>query len=183
MNLIFLSRADPKAFNCSGQNALDVASFCNQNVALKLLSDFLKPQMKPQMELVNFFSHSVVDRQSYKRTDEDSIRAVMKTDKAKFVVFGDLRLLISSCTPSKSGCQILYLSWNEIEKVIVTLSESDWNIIFLGVGDVEQGILIRETNDATSDKFAYFAINFKQVNNWAFCNSRMKRNQWRNITN
>ena len=150
-------------FNSSGQNSLEIASFWNQTSALKAITDFLQVPSSPRLEFVNFFSHSVVDRQSYRRTDETHIREVMRTDKARFVVFGELKLLVTQLQAPKKGCKILYLAWTEVEKTLKLIPESDYDIIFLGVGDVEEGILLRETLQTTDDKFAYFGVNFKKV--------------------
>lgn len=155
--------ADPKVFNSSGQNALEIASFWNQGPALKALTEFLQSPTPPRLEFVNFFSHGVVNRQSYRRTDEAEIQTVMKSDKARFVVFAELRLLVTNMQPPQSGCQILYLTWTEIEKVLVNIPESERDIIFLGVGDIGKGVLLREAIETDDDKYAYFGINFKNA--------------------
>ena len=160
--MLFL-RADPKLFNSSGQNALEIASFWNQDSALKALKEFLQAPSSPRLELVNFFSHSAVDRQSYRRSDEAEIQTVMKTEKARFVVFAELRLLVTNMQPPKHGCQVLYLTWSEIEKILVNIPEHERDIIFLGVGDIKKGILLREVDETDVDKYAYFGINFKKV--------------------
>ena len=160
--LLFL-RADPKVFNTSGQNALEIASFWNQGPALQALSEFLQAPTSPRLELVNYFSHGVVNRQSYKRTNETEIKTVMKSEKARFLIFAELRLLVTNLQPPKQGCQILYLTWCELEKVLESIPDSDRDIIFLGVGDVEKGVLLREAQQTDEDKYAYFGIHFKKV--------------------
>jgi len=130
---------------------------------MQVLTNFLQAPTSPRLEFVNYFSHSVVNRQSYRRTDETEIKTVMKTEKAKFLVFAELRLLVTNLQPPKRGCQILYLTWPEIEKILVNIPDSERDIIFLGVGDVEKGILLREALQTEEDKLAYFAINLKKV--------------------
>ena len=87
----------------------------------------------------------------------------MKSEKARFVVFGELKLLVTTLAPPKVGCRLLFFTWNEIEKYLGIVPESDRDVIFLGVGDIEEGVLIRETNSTVLDTFAYFAVNFKKV--------------------
>ena len=160
---LFLFRADPKVFNSNGQNAVEIATFFNHGAAVKVFNDFLKPSKTPGLELVNFFSHSAVDRQSYKRTDQDNIQNIMRSSKSKFVVFGELQLLVTTESAPKTGCQVLYLTWSEIENFLKDLPKSEREIIFLGVGDIEKGVLMRETVGPVDDDIAYFAINFKKV--------------------
>ncbi|CAK8694442.1 unnamed protein product [Clavelina lepadiformis] len=164
IELLLKNGADPLAMNKNGQTATDVASFWNQNSALNAVRGFLRAKKSPELEFVNYFSHGVVDRQAYKRSDKGHIESVMKSEKSRFVVFGELRLLCAKALPPAKGSRVLYFTWHEMEKVL-SLNEEDMerDIIFLGVGDVNKGTLLRETAGTTDDSFAYFAVNFKQV--------------------
>ncbi|XP_078484635.1 NAD-capped RNA hydrolase NUDT12 isoform X3 [Ciona intestinalis] len=160
MGFLLQQGADPKHMNKSGQTALDVASFWNQTGSVNFLNGFLKPNKSPVMEVVHYFGFSVLDRQSYQRSDENEMKKAMRMENAKYIVFADLQLLVSNDAVTGKSQNVVYLTWGEIEKY---LSDIDHDLIFLGVGDIDKGLLVRETHHAQLNDSPYFAVNFKKM--------------------
>nr|XP_009858585.1 peroxisomal NADH pyrophosphatase NUDT12 isoform X1 [Ciona intestinalis] len=160
MGFLLQQGADPKHMNKSGQTALDVASFWNQTGSVNFLNGFLKPNKSPVMEVVHYFGFSALDRQSYQRSDENEMKKAMRMENAKYVVFADLQLLVSNDAVTGKSQNVVYLTWGEIEKY---LSIVDHDLIFLGVGNIDKGLLVRETHHAQLNDSPYFAVNFKKM--------------------
>nr|CAB3264485.1 peroxisomal NADH pyrophosphatase NUDT12 [Phallusia mammillata] len=159
MEFLLENGADPKAINKSGQTPLGIANFWNQSTSAQLIQKFLEPEKGMQYELVNHFSVSSVDRQSYKRTDTEHIETAKKSPTSKFLVFAEMQLVISQCQHPKRGTEVVWFSWSDVEK---NLNSHEHDIIFLGVGDLASGRLLRETPTSCSSDVAYFAVNFKK---------------------
>uniref|UniRef100_H2Z6A0 NAD(+) diphosphatase n=1 Tax=Ciona savignyi TaxID=51511 RepID=H2Z6A0_CIOSA len=153
----FCYRKDPTFVNKSGQTALDIAHFWNQTQSANFLKGFLKPSSIPALESVHYFGYSVVDRQSYQRSDTQGMIDAMKSKKAKFIIFSDLKLLVLNDASPKDK-NVVYLSWEDVESCL----EEEHDLIFLGVGDIDKGLLVRETHHGTPDDLPYFAVNFKK---------------------
>jgi len=64
----------------------------------------------------------------------------------------------------------MLFSWKDVEKVLSDQSTIPHDLIFLGVGDVEEGRLFRETHVSGEDDLCYFAVNFKKVEFCSLCN-------------
>lgn len=159
--LFFFPRADSKAINKSGQTPLAIANFWNQSSAAQTLEKFHNPKNVMSYELVNHFSQSSVDRQSYKRTDKEHIESVMKSETSKFLVFVEMQLVIAQRNYPKKGTKVVWFTWKDLETKLQSFKH---DIIFLGVGDIVSGRLLRETPVSLSTDLAYFAVNFKKVN-------------------
>lgn len=156
-------KMDAMLVNKSAQSAHDIATFWNHRAAADSIKSFLKPRSQ-QLELVNYFSHQVVDRQGYKRNDKQFIDAEMVSSRARFMVFGKLQLLMRK-TKSSGGeegvhQEVVYLTWDEIRPLLDANAQHD--LVFLGVGNIEKGKLLREGSvEADEDRMCYYAVNFK----------------------
>lgn len=148
--------ADALAFNKTGQTSLDIACFWNHTSTANALRKFLNPSKATKLELVHHYSTSVVNRQSYSRSNVDYINEVKVSDKSRFLVFGELEVLTTQ--QDKGDTKLAFFTWDEVKEVV---SENANHLIFLGVGDVEKGKLLRETHHVPSeDDVPYFAVNF-----------------------
>ena len=78
---IVLFRADALAVNKTAQTPLDIACFWNHTSAANALRKFLSPPSSGRMELVHHYTTSVVNRQSYQRSDTNYIESVKISDR------------------------------------------------------------------------------------------------------
>ena len=79
--------------------------------------------------------------------------------RSRFLVYGELEVLTTQ--KDNSAAELSLFTWEDVK---VIASEADNHIIFLGVGDIEKGKLLRETHGAVDDDdIPYFAINFLTV--------------------
>ena len=73
-----LHRVDATIVNKIGQSAGEIANFWGNKSVAETISAHLKPKLASQLEHVNYFSHSIVNRSSYKRSDQAFIDSEMR---------------------------------------------------------------------------------------------------------
>ena len=57
--------------------------------------------------------------------------------------------------------ETIYLKWDNVKE---NLQNGNYDLVFLGVGNIEKGILMREGIACPEEhKYVYFAINYKKV--------------------
>jgi len=157
--------ADARMVNKSAQSSLDVACFWNHHQVADRIRSFLKPIVQNQLEVVNYFSQSAINRQSYMRSDKDLIKDRMTSSKARFLVYGELQLLIRKLQDDSSK-EVIFKTWNEIQHLVSGENKLENDVIFLGIGDLARGKLMREGHLDDEDEersFFYFAVNFKRI--------------------
>jgi len=148
--------ADALAINKTGQTSLDIASFWNHTATADTIRKFLQPPPTGRLEFVHHYSASVVNRQSYQRSNVEYINEVKVSDKSRFLVFGELEVLTTQ--KDRGDTKLALFTWEEVKEVVNNHKNT---LIFLGIGDIEKGKLLRESHHAPSDDdIPYFAINF-----------------------
>lgn len=96
---------DTSSLSESGQTALDIAKFWNFQEVVGLLEPSQQPGNLPRLqetpqETVNFFNSSLLDRAAHFRKKDDWIQEALTNPLTKYVIFSDLRPLVTSQTDS-----------------------------------------------------------------------------------
>lgn len=151
---------DATLVNKIGQSACEISTFWGNKSIAEAISCHLNSKFSNQLEHVNYFSHSIVDRSSYKRSDQAFINSEMRSSRSKFLIFGELQLLMRQ-SEDKLFKETIYLKWDNVKE---NLQNGNYDLVFLGVGNIEKGILMREGIACPEEhKYVYFAINYKKI--------------------
>lgn len=151
---------DATLVNKIGQSAGEIANFWGNKSVAETISSHLKPKLASQLEHVNYFSHSIVNRSSYKRSDQAFIDSEMRSPKARFLIFGKLQLFMRQLE-DKVFKETIYLKWDDVKD---KLEDEDYDVVFLGIGNLENGVLMREGVACPEEhKHVYYAINYKKT--------------------
>ncbi|KAK6179516.1 hypothetical protein SNE40_011851 [Patella caerulea] len=98
VKMLLAEGTDVNIMNSSGQTALDVATFWNNQEIVDLLTG--KSRLEERQQFYNFFSQNPLYRASEKRNDKAWLQNVLKLSTTNFVIFSELNAFV---TPVKNA--------------------------------------------------------------------------------
>ncbi|XP_069748556.1 NAD-capped RNA hydrolase NUDT12 isoform X2 [Narcine bancroftii] len=167
VHLLLEKGCDRSLTNQSGHTALDIGQFWGYKTIVDLLANpkiaiGAATQLNSQKENENYFSRSLLNKLSEKRSDSNWLKAKQTHQGTIYILFSNLHPLVVSLKFKEPAIQLLKLHYEDVEDL---LAKPEITCVFLGVelqnfgGASQTKSLVSKVPAENDSLLAWFALN------------------------